>query len=102
MLTWDLEESLECEFRLHQSSTCELTLKAGHIRPTLDRFGVLHNFTVESQVQYHAPLAFTPVTLDNGERTIHGLTQEDLTVFVNYAEWTLCAFAIIIHGQKSN
>ena len=90
---------MERELPLPQSGAGKPTLSAGHVRPTLDRFGVLHNFTVESQVQYHAPLAFTPITLDNGERTIHGLTQEDLTVFVNSAEWTLCAFATVIHAR---
>ncbi|KAF7344519.1 GPI transamidase component PIG-S [Mycena sanguinolenta] len=37
---------------------------------------ILHNFTIESQVQFHAPLAFSPLSLDHG----YGLTPEDLTV----------------------
>ncbi|KAF8889674.1 phosphatidylinositol-glycan biosynthesis class S protein-domain-containing protein [Infundibulicybe gibba] len=45
-----------------------------HISPILNQLVLLHNFTIESQVQYHAPLAFKP---------------QDLTVFVNSAEWTL-------------
>lgn len=62
----------------------------GYLSSTLDKFSVLHNFTIESQVQYHAPLAFSPhdVKFDNG--IAHGITPEDLTVFVNSAEWTLC------------
>ncbi|TCD70687.1 GPI transamidase component [Steccherinum ochraceum] len=71
-MSWEVEDAME-----------------RYLRPTLDRFGILHNFTVESQVQYHAPLAFKPVTAEEGGGTIHGLTQEDLTVFVNSAEWTL-------------
>ncbi|KAI0078298.1 hypothetical protein K474DRAFT_1641640 [Panus rudis PR-1116 ss-1] len=59
------------------------------IQPTLDRLNVLHNFTIESQVQYQAPLAFSPVPIENREQQVHGLTQEQLTVFVNSAEWTL-------------
>ncbi|OBZ67582.1 GPI transamidase component PIG-S [Grifola frondosa] len=55
----------------------------------LDRLSVLHNFTVESQVQFHAPLAFDPRTLRVNGTEEHGLTQEDLTVFINSAEWTL-------------
>jgi len=49
----------------------------------------LHNFTIESQIRFYAPLAFEPLVLSNGEDVIHGLTQESLKVFVNSAEWTL-------------
>ncbi|KAH9478672.1 GPI transamidase component PIG-S [Psilocybe cubensis] len=59
-------------------------LKA-NVNPILHRLSPLHNFTIESQVQFHAPLAFTPRQLDQA----HGLTPEDLTVFVNSADWTL-------------
>ncbi|KAJ6495282.1 phosphatidylinositol-glycan biosynthesis class S protein-domain-containing protein [Mycena sanguinolenta] len=58
---------------------------ARHLSPILDGLSVLHNFTIESQVQFHAPLAFPPLSLDRG----YGLTPEDLTVFVNSAEWSL-------------
>jgi phosphatidylinositol glycan class S len=51
----------------------------------------LHNFTVESQVQYHAPLAFEPKRLTLGDTEASGLSQEDLTVFINSAEWTLAS-----------
>ncbi|TFK26595.1 hypothetical protein FA15DRAFT_667298 [Coprinopsis marcescibilis] len=57
-----------------------------YITPILDRVSHLHNFTIESQVQFHAPLAFDVQRLGNGE---HSLSYEDLTVFVNSAEWTL-------------
>ena len=65
-------------------------LLSGHLSSLLHRISVLHNFTIESQVRYHAPLAFEPhhVGLDN--EGIYGLTQDDLKVFVNSAEWTLC------------
>ncbi|KAF8190376.1 phosphatidylinositol-glycan biosynthesis class S protein-domain-containing protein [Mycena galopus ATCC 62051] len=56
-----------------------------HLSPILNALSVLHNFTIESQVQFHAPLAFSPVSLDN----TYGVTSEDLTVFVNSAEWSL-------------
>ncbi|KAJ7485443.1 phosphatidylinositol-glycan biosynthesis class S protein-domain-containing protein [Mycena latifolia] len=56
-----------------------------HLSPILNALCVLHNFTIESQVQFHAPLAFSPTSLHDGS----GLTPEDLTVFVNSAEWTL-------------
>ncbi|KAF7325859.1 GPI transamidase component PIG-S [Mycena kentingensis (nom. inval.)] len=56
-----------------------------HLSSLFEALSVLHNFTIESQVQFHAPLAFTPQPLADGV----GLTPEDLTVFVNSAEWTL-------------
>ncbi|KAJ7126058.1 phosphatidylinositol-glycan biosynthesis class S protein-domain-containing protein [Mycena epipterygia] len=56
-----------------------------HLFPILNSLSVLHNFTIESQVQFHAPLPFSPTSLDDG----YGLTPEDLTVFVNSAEWSL-------------
>ncbi|TFK34450.1 phosphatidylinositol-glycan biosynthesis class S protein-domain-containing protein [Crucibulum laeve] len=60
-----------------------------YIHPILSRLSTLHNFTIESQVQFHAPLAFTPQELD----VAYALTSEDLTVFVNSAEWTLSSSA---------
>ena len=64
-------------------------ISVDYLRPTLDRLSILHNFSVESQVQYHAPLAFTPRTIELHGAQAHGLTPEDLTVFINSAEWTL-------------
>ncbi|KAL1677982.1 phosphatidylinositol-glycan biosynthesis class S protein-domain-containing protein [Schizophyllum commune] len=57
-----------------------------HLTPTLSDLANLYNFTIESQVQFHAPLAFEPVHLRPKEA---GLTPEQLTVFVNSAEWSL-------------
>jgi len=59
------------------------------ILPVFKRLGALHNFTIESQVQFHAPLAFTPTAVNVNGTEVYGLTPEDLTVFVNSAEWTL-------------
>ncbi|OSD05225.1 hypothetical protein PYCCODRAFT_1432983 [Trametes coccinea BRFM310] len=61
----------------------------GHIGPLLEKLSDLHNFTIESQVQFHAPLAFEPRLVQHEGRGVHGLTHEDLTVFINSAEWTL-------------
>ncbi|KAF7986318.1 hypothetical protein HWV62_35286 [Athelia sp. TMB] len=66
------------------------------LAPTLASLSTLHNFTIESQVQFHAPLAFTPSTLPSLSEdapAAYGLTREDLTVFVNSAEWTLSSSA---------
>ncbi|KAF8960324.1 phosphatidylinositol-glycan biosynthesis class S protein-domain-containing protein [Flammula alnicola] len=56
-----------------------------YINPIIHSLNALHNFTVESQVQFHAPLAFSPRQLDR----FYGITPADLTVFINSAEWTL-------------
>ncbi len=59
-----------------------------YISPILKYLGHLHNFTIESQVQFHAPLAFSPHQLED----VHAVSPDDLSVFVNSAEWTLCWF----------
>jgi len=61
----------------------------------------LHDFTVESQVQYHAPLAFEPKRFALGDTEASGLTQEDLTVFINSAEWTLCKYCVVFSGVNT-
>ncbi|KAF5385573.1 hypothetical protein D9757_006732 [Collybiopsis confluens] len=66
---WDIQEAIQ-----------------RHVSPITSALSMLHNFTIESQVQFHAPLAFEPQSLSEGA---YGLTPEDLTVFVNSAEWTL-------------
>ncbi|KAI6124410.1 phosphatidylinositol-glycan biosynthesis class S protein-domain-containing protein [Pisolithus croceorrhizus] len=60
-----------------------------HISPVLSQLNVLHDFLIESQVQFHAPLAFEPVQIVSENSTLYGLTPGDLTIFVNSAEWTL-------------
>ncbi|KAN0108949.1 Phosphatidylinositol-glycan biosynthesis class S domain containing protein [Russula decolorans] len=61
------------------------------ISPVLKQTSELHNFTVESQIQFYAPLAFEPRVLSNDQDVIYGLSQENLKVFVNSAEWTLAS-----------
>ena len=62
----------------------------GHITPVLRRLSALHNFTIESQVHYYAPLAFEPLTVTPPDGAqVHGLSLDDLKVFVNSAEWSL-------------
>ncbi|GJE85189.1 GPI transamidase component PIG-S [Phanerochaete sordida] len=73
-LSWDVREAVDT-----------------YLHGTFDRLSVLHNFTIESQVQYHAPLAFEPRAIHVADNDAHGLTPEDLTVFVNSAEWTLAS-----------
>ena len=85
-----------------------------HLTPTLNDLARLYNFTIESQVQFHAPLAFEPVPLGTAvdseagmnateaaqeppEANEAGLTPEQLTVFVNSAEWSLCKLVSLYH-----
>lgn len=56
-----------------------------HIDPILDQLSPLHNFTVETQIQYFSPLTFEPVE-ENGTRVVE---EDQLKAFVNSAEWNL-------------
>ena len=60
------------------------------IHPLLDVLSQVHNFTIESQVQYHAPLAFEPPQRQHAKNTYYSLGEDELKVFINSAEWTLC------------
>lgn len=87
--SWDIREAINrTDFLVSWLAGPDRDL--GYLSPTLDKLSILHNFTIESQVQYHAPLAFHLKDLQVGETIAHGVTPEDLTVFVNSAEWTLC------------
>lgn len=89
---WDIERAIQRKFLLPFRSShpgLSKAMRKGYLRPLLDEVSVLYNFTIESHVQYHAPLAFEPpsVTLEN--RMIFELDQDQLKTFVNSAEWTL-------------
>ncbi|KPV75322.1 uncharacterized protein RHOBADRAFT_14433, partial [Rhodotorula graminis WP1] len=62
-------------------------LLSRHIRPLLSSLAPLHNFTVETQVQYFAPLA-VPVHREQGREGAH-VEEHDLRAFVNNAAWNL-------------
>lgn len=91
-ISWELEDAIHSPFSAIYISHMILTKILEYLDPTLHQLSVLHNFTIESQVQFHAPLAFTPRALERDGQSAYGLTQEDLTVFVNSAEWTLCEY----------
>ena len=63
-----------------------------YLEPTLNQLRLLHEFEIESQVQFYAPLAFRPehVTEGPSDSWHYTLNREDITIFVNSAEWTLC------------
>lgn len=79
------------------NETHGLKIHAERIQPILDRLETLHNFTIESQVQYHGRLAFQPQVIDD---TSYALTSEDLTVFINSAEWSLCTSNMSHHHAE--
>jgi hypothetical protein len=58
---------------------------AEHILPLLRNFQGIHNFSIETQTQYYAPLAIDVRKTPNG-----GVVHEDqLKAFINSAEWNL-------------
>ncbi|EJD39576.1 hypothetical protein AURDEDRAFT_116108 [Auricularia subglabra TFB-10046 SS5] len=65
-----------------------------YLTPTLNQLRALHDFEIESQVQYYAPLAFQPEHVNPESADSHyTLNREDITIFVNSAEWTLSSSA---------
>lgn len=61
-----------------------------YLSPVLTQLSILHNFTIESQVQFHAPLAFEPPqSLSEHGGVQHLLGEEELKMFINSADWTL-------------
>ncbi|KAI0355923.1 hypothetical protein OH77DRAFT_1511316 [Trametes cingulata] len=94
VMAWDVQDAIQ-----------------SHMGPLLAKLSDLHNFTIESQVQFHAPLAFQPRPIQHKGQDAHGLTQEDLTVFINSAEWTLSSsvsndpvihFVLFVPSSKNN
>jgi phosphatidylinositol glycan class S len=65
--------------------------------PTLKQLRELHNFTIESQVQYYGPLAFEPprATQPDGSE-YYALGSDELKIFVNSAEWSLCRVSVTV------
>ena len=62
-----------------------------YLSPVLSQLSSLHNFTIESQVQFHAPLAFDPPqSLSANNEPQYILGEEELKIFINSADWTLC------------
>lgn len=90
---WDIAEAISREqFIVSYTNGSRLIniLLEDNMAPILKRLSILHNFTIESQVQFHAPLAFKPQRIRTRAGDAYGLTSEDLTVFINSAEWILC------------
>ncbi|GAA5928303.1 GPI-anchor transamidase GPI17 [Sporobolomyces koalae] len=70
LVSWDIQHQLE-----------------QHFVPLLNALEPLHNFTLESQIQYFAPLA---VNLEHlADRTL--VEHDDVRAFVNTAQWNLAA-----------
>lgn len=62
----------------------------------LEQLRPLHNFTIESQVQYYAPLAFEPPMgmHAHDDSKYYALGEEELKMFVNSGEWSLGMFRL--------
>ncbi|KAM0752222.1 hypothetical protein T439DRAFT_324288, partial [Meredithblackwellia eburnea MCA 4105] len=58
-----------------------------HIQPLLTVLGPLHRFSIETQVQYFAPLSINIHLTDQGSL----IDADDLRAFVNPAEWNLAS-----------
>lgn len=100
VFTWDVREAIDGTYALLDAPRCVDSAILDYLKSSLSRLSILHNFTIESQVQFHAPLAFQPRAITVQGHEAHGLTPEDLTVFVNSAEWTLCESAQRIARAK--
>lgn len=61
-----------------------------HLSPLLQAFSPISNFTVDTQVQLYATFAPTaPLPEFDGSQSAWALKTEDLSAFVNAAEWPL-------------
>jgi Phosphatidylinositol-glycan biosynthesis class S protein len=108
VLGWDLESAVDRELSLlplehyyYWPLTLNVYNFSGALRywyismieylsPVLSQLSILHNFTIESQVQFHAPLAFEPPqSLSERDERRYILGEEELKMFVNSADWTL-------------
>lgn len=87
ILQWDAPSALEgeqlCLLRII-SAYLTKTL-ADHIYPLLGSLKSLHEYDVETQVQYFAPLVVRREVTDEGTFIV----DNQLKVFVNSAEWNL-------------
>jgi phosphatidylinositol glycan class S len=64
-----------------------LLQQLAYLSPFIKTMSTLSEFTIESQIQHYASLAFTP-QLDNVSQE-HYLTPDSLPNFINAAEWSL-------------
>ncbi|BGP15870.1 hypothetical protein JCM10213_005644 [Rhodosporidiobolus nylandii] len=64
-------------------------LLSSNLRPFLSSLAPLHNFTIESHVQFFAPLAIE-LHEDEAKEGVY-LEEEDLRAFVNNAEWNMAS-----------
>lgn len=77
----------ECDFTEDSSVLTIYLAVPGSVVPLLASLAPIHEFTVETQVQYFAPLAVELHRKDGEEGTY--VDEADLRAFVNNAEWNL-------------
>lgn len=97
VLRWNIQRSLKGAHLSFAFFLEVLNYLIARITPILGYLRTLHNFTIESQVQFHARLAFTPLQLEE----LYAVSREDLSVFVNSAEWTLCSSCSFLSNTDS-
>lgn len=61
-----------------------------YLEESLADLSPLHNFTCQTQILPHAPLAFEPTAL-SGDHTTYVVEQEELKAFINDADWNLAS-----------
>ncbi|GAA5999289.1 hypothetical protein JCM5350_005600 [Sporobolomyces pararoseus] len=76
LLSWEIDQLL------HQ-----------HFKPLISSVSSLHNFTIESQIQYYSPLTINLQRDPQAEEetTSSWIREEDVKAFVNNAEWNLAS-----------
>ncbi|MBW0531755.1 hypothetical protein O181_071470 [Austropuccinia psidii MF-1] len=65
-----------------------------YLEELLASLAPLHNFTCQTQILHHSPLAFEPTVVNNqisGNQTVHVVEENDLKAFINDADWNLAS-----------
>ncbi|GAA5910726.1 GPI-anchor transamidase GPI17 [Sporobolomyces salmoneus] len=74
LLSWDIDQLLQ-----------------QHFKPLLSSLSPLHNFTIESQVQYYSPLSINLLQDEASDSSTTWVQENDVKAFVNNAEWNLAS-----------
>lgn len=82
---WDIHGALRGE-SADVPRSMELTVD--HILPHLEPLAPVFNFSVESQVLYHAPLAFEPLKSEDEGKEEWVVDEDGMKMFVS-ERWTL-------------
>lgn len=102
LLNWEIESLLSSTFLSSLAVSCgrlpSQPLVAEHLRPLLNSLALLHNFSIETQVQYFAPLTISINEDGNGT----AIDEDELRAFVNAADWNLRTSVMLAIGVMTN